>query len=434
MKLTRGTKMILTANFAIILGETAVMYMLPQLKLGNYALAIALDVLVLVVITTVFMRLVLGRAEFDLEAANRDLSLKVAELKARAQDTALLEEMGELMLTTRSPEETYDIVARYIGRLFPDTRGALYVLRHSRNALEEAGSWGDKHGSEPWFAPEDCWAFRRGKRHLVSDADANLTCGHMKVSGADRCCCVPMVANGDALGMLYIEATAPAGARVVPQAPGVVAELKLELLVLLVERVGLALANNHLQRKLESQSIHDPLTGLFNRRYLEESFQKELHRARRKQEHVGIIMLDLDHFKQVNDEYGHDAGDAVLKAVAVQLHKTIREEDIACRLGGEEFLLVLPGMPIEHLQRRADQLLCSLAEMRLSHAGRMLRPVTASLGLACFPGNGGDQAALLRAADQALYASKHAGRNRISVAAPVVDTSAEAVAAEAAIC
>ena len=132
---------------------------------------------------------------------------------------------------------------------------------------------------------------------------------------------------------------------------------------------------------------------------------------------MGVIILDLDHFKSVNDEYGHDVGDVVLCEVAALLQKGLRMEDIACRLGGEEFVIILPGITIENLQVRADHLLLAFRALQVNHAGRLLKPLTASMGLACFPQHGADSESLLRAADAALYVSKNNGRNRATVAA-----------------
>jgi diguanylate cyclase (GGDEF)-like protein len=413
-------QMILTANFAVLLGEVAVMFLLPLLNLHNDTLAAILDASMLMAISTPVMYLLLRKSELDFEVANRELGTKMAELNARARDSALLEEMGELMLATRNPEETYTIVARYIGRLFPGTNGSFYVLRNSRNSLEEAGAWGEPHHSEPWFGPEECWAFRRGKRHEVNDDAVELSCNHVRPKSKNRYCCLPMIANGEALGLLYIESS---------EEGSIHSEIfKFELLASLVEHIALALSNNRLQQKLKNQSIRDPLTGLFNRRFLEESLSKELHRALRKPEPVGVVMLDLDHFKSVNDEYGHDAGDALLRAVAAQLQKDLRIEDIACRLGGEEFVLILPGISLEHLQVRSVHLLRTLPELQIIHNGRLLKPITASMGLASFPQHGADPGTLLRAADSAMYVSKDHGRNCATVATSLEATSADKTA------
>lgn len=410
MKVSRRTRMILTANIAVLVGEVVAAMVLPLLNVHDGRIRAAMDSTVLVLISTTVMYFLLRKSELDLEIANRELGIKMSQLHARASDNVLLEEMGELMLATRNPEETYQVVARYIGRLFPGTDGGLYVLRPSRNILEEAGLWGNAHSSEPLFSPEECWAFRRGKRHQANDPDRDVFCAHIATKIRTQYCCVPMIANGEALGLLHIEWTERRN-------ESDAADAKLELLNSVAEHIALALANNRLQQKLENQSIRDPLTGLFNRRFFEESLDKELHRAQRKPESLGLMMLDLDHFKTVNDEYGHDAGDAVLRAVSVQLQRELRLEDFVCRLGGEEFVIILPGISLDKLQVRADIMLRGLRNLPVAHSGRLLKPITVSMGLACFPQHGSNPESLLRAADATLYVSKNSGRNRATAAA-----------------
>ena len=167
-----------------------------------------------------------------------------------------------------------------------------------------------------------------------------------------------------------------------------------------------------LQEQLREQAVRDPLTGLHNRRYLDETMGRELIRAARYGHPVGIVMCDLDHFKAVNDTYGHLAGDEVLRVFAELLRKNSRGSDIVCRFGGEEFLLFLPDMPPDVAYQRAEQLRTSLAALQI---GKEVIRVTASFGVANFPGNGKTQDALIRAVDAAMYQAKEAGRDRVVV-------------------
>jgi diguanylate cyclase (GGDEF)-like protein len=182
------------------------------------------------------------------------------------------------------------------------------------------------------------------------------------------------------------------------------------------EQLGLALANLRLREKLRSESIRDALTGLFNRRYMEESLDLELARAQRALEPVGVLLVDVDHFKRFNDTFGHGGGDAILSALGGLLRGSVRGGDVACRLGGEEFLLILPGAPLAELPARADALRESVRALRIFHRGRPLDPVTVSIGVAAAPDHGGTRDALLRAADGALYRAKRAGRDQVAVA------------------
>ena len=169
------------------------------------------------------------------------------------------------------------------------------------------------------------------------------------------------------------------------------------------------------EQKLQEQAISDPLTGLYNRRYLNEFLPRELGRSGRNAVPVAVMLIDLDHFKRVNDSFGHEAGDIVLVAVGALLKEKVRGSDIACRYGGEEFALVLPETGEEPAARRAEDIRVAISNLGLSHARKPLGKVTASFGIALFPDHAQDTDALLRVADVALYAAKGAGRNRVVV-------------------
>jgi diguanylate cyclase (GGDEF)-like protein len=184
----------------------------------------------------------------------------------------------------------------------------------------------------------------------------------------------------------------------------------------MAEHIAMALSNLRLHETLRSQSIRDPLTGLFNRRFMEESLALELRRAVRNQRPLGVIMLDLDQFKRFNDTHGHDAGDTLLRELSTLVQTNIRGEDIACRYGGEEFTLILPEGSAEVTQQRAEALREAIKRLDVLHRGQPLGRVTASLGVAVFPAHGRTGEALLQAADAALYLSKDAGGDRVTLA------------------
>jgi diguanylate cyclase (GGDEF)-like protein len=169
------------------------------------------------------------------------------------------------------------------------------------------------------------------------------------------------------------------------------------------------------RERLYLQSIRDGLTGLFNRRYLDETLPREINRAERGKQPLGVLMFDIDHFKKYNDTYGHDAGDLVLKSLAYAVLSNIRESDIACRYGGEEFVIILPDSPLEAIKRRAESLLKKIAEMDLQHDGKELGKITISIGVAAYPQHGGTHDALIKSADEAAYQAKENGRNRMVV-------------------
>jgi diguanylate cyclase (GGDEF)-like protein len=196
------------------------------------------------------------------------------------------------------------------------------------------------------------------------------------------------------------------------------------------EQLGLSVANLRLREALRNQSIRDPLTGLFNRRFLEETLEREIRRAVRSEQALGLLMLDLDHFKKFNDTYGHEAGDSVLRETALFLAKSVRAEDIVCRFGGEEFVVILPLADLHATQARAERIRSKLRDLTVMHQGRSLGMITASLGVSALPDHGTARSALLEAADAALYRAKREGRDRVVVAElPLSVTPKESVAA-----
>ena len=180
--------------------------------------------------------------------------------------------------------------------------------------------------------------------------------------------------------------------------------------------IALALVNLRLRESLSAQAVRDSLTGLYNRRYLEQALEREILRAARNSRTVGVIMLDLDHFKIFNDTHGHEAGDMLLRVLGDYLVTHVRAEDIACRYGGEEFVVILPEASLAMCQSRAEQLWKGVQGLHVNFHGELLRGVTASIGVAAFPAHGKTTAELLRAADAAMYGAKRQGRDRVEIA------------------
>jgi diguanylate cyclase (GGDEF)-like protein len=191
---------------------------------------------------------------------------------------------------------------------------------------------------------------------------------------------------------------------------------RMDIIEAVAEHLSMALSNLSLRERLRLQSIREPLTGLFNRRYLEESATRELARCARRQLPLSLMMLDIDHFKAFNDVHGHAGGDALLAQFGKLLQEHTRGEDIACRYGGEEFTLILPEADVETAMKRAQVIRIAVESMRVQHLGRNLPQVTVSIGVSAFPQHGETPESLLRVADEALYRAKHKGRNRVEQA------------------
>ena len=362
------------------------------------------------------------QAEAELETLNASLELRGNQLEATnkslestAKAMDLLNEMGNLLLTPLSAEEAFSIIKQYGPQLFPIDSGELFVYRASRNVLDGVAAWGEPLGWEHWFAPEECWALRLGKLHQVNDSRSALACAHAGATGLTSYLCVPLMAQGESLGVFHLRMPRGQSAETAASEDGL-SEAKQRLTISFVERIALALANLNLRETLRNQSIRDALTGLLNRRYLDESLDREIRRASRKARSVGAIMMDLDHFKSVNDTFGHDAGDTVLREMGNFLQQNTRKEDIACRYGGEEFLIILTDTTLDGLQQRAEHLRTAVKTLHVTHRGQLLNALTMSVGVASFPEHASTAETLLRAADSALYRAKHEGRDRVVLA------------------
>ncbi len=349
------------------------------------------------------------QTEEALARANENLKNRARELEQHNREVGYLNEMGDLLQSCLTVEEVYRVTSSSALNLFPSDSGALYMLNGSRNLLEEVASWGqfESGAIEHVFVPDNCWALRRGRVHIVEDTTTGLICPHVKNEHPDDAVpsyqCVPMVAQGETLGVFYLQANPGDG----------LSKPKERLAVSVAEHVALAVSSLRLRETLRNQAIRDPLTGLFNRRYMEESLERELRRAARKESPIGIVMLDLDHFKNWNDTYGHEAGDVILRAFGQFLQRHVREGDIACRYGGEEFTLILPDADREETRKRMEGLREEFKQLPIQFEGQPLGNLTVSIGLAVFPEQGATAEPLLRAADMALYAAKTGGRNRV---------------------
>ena len=352
------------------------------------------------------------RAEQALQQANAVLTGWLHELEKRTRETTVLNEMGHLLQTCVSAEEAYAVIARSAQQLFPSDAGALCVLNASQNLVEAVAIWGQSLVGERVFAPEECWALRRGQVHAVEDPAPGLVCRHLGALRGLSYLCVPMMGQGEALGVLHVQSGGSSG-----EGQNRLTDAQQRLAVTAAGHIALALANLRLRETLRMQSIRDPLTGLFNRRYMEESLARELRRAARNQRRLGAIMLDLDRFKRFNDTFGHEAGDTLLRELGEFLRSRTRGEDIACRYGGEEFVVILPEASMEVTQQRAERLREEFKHLNVQHRGRSLGPVTLSVGVAVFPEHGSTAEEILRAADHALYQAKAEGRDRVALGA-----------------
>jgi diguanylate cyclase (GGDEF)-like protein/PAS domain S-box-containing protein len=351
------------------------------------------------------------QAEWEARQASQQAASWVARLEHRNKEMELIREMGDMLQTCPTAEEAYAVMAHWAEQLFNDRPGALCMISSSRNVVEPVALWGEPTLGESVFGPDDCWALRTGRLHRVDHKRSRLICRHLGELPGESALCVPMMAHGEALGILHLQSSAD------PRGPAVESDSAEQVAVSVAEHLALALANLRLRESLRTQSIRDPLTGLFNRRYMEESLDREFRRAERRGAPVGVIMLDIDRFTHFNNTFGHQAGDTLLHALGELLRTRVRAEDIACRYGGEEFVLIMPEASQEITAERAEVLRKEARELRVQQHGQSLGAVTVSFGVAAFPQHGPSAEAVIRAADLALYRAKSEGRDRVSVAA-----------------
>lgn len=356
------------------------------------------------------------RAANEVKQTNVKLTGLVNELEARKREMSLLSEMSELFQTCRSLQEANDVILRSLRHLFPTESGAYYRLMASRNLVERTVVWGSSPPEEHFFPPEDCWALRNGQVHRVDDSDSGLICPHVKQPLSTGYLCIPMQAQNDVLGILHLTLSKSDDSGGSDHDKERLKKTQQRLAAAVAEQIALALSNILLRDVLHSQAIRDSLTGLFNRRFLEEILVKEVFQAERGSQPIGVFMIDIDHFKQFNDTHGHEAGDAVLSALGQFLNEKIRGGDTACRYGGEEFTIILPGASLEDSLRKAQSLCKAVKQLKLQFRGRSLEGITLSLGVAVYPDNASNAEDLLRAADQALYQAKAEGRDRVAAA------------------
>jgi len=314
-----------------------------------------------------------------------------------------INEFSDQLQTCESQDELANVVSAGGGLLLPDWSGAIYLLRTETDTIEPLTLWGGLLIDDEEHSTNSCWALRSGRSHAVNDPHGQITCGHVDPEVDSPHLCVPLSAKGKTQGILYVERN---------DGDQVVGEIE-PLAQKLAESIGLAVANLSVKEELMAESVRDPLTGLMNRRFMEESLFRELHRAERNDTPVGLLMLDLDHFKSFNDEFGHDAGDTVLKYLSTVLVSHIRREDVACRYGGEEFLVIMPDATHEEARTRAEAIRLKVAELSVVHRGKRLPRLTVSIGVVTYPDDGLGSSELVAAVDMALYKAKEEGRDRV---------------------
>jgi diguanylate cyclase (GGDEF)-like protein len=352
--------------------------------------------------------------EKQISMANDRLEATIEELERRGNEAVFLKEARDELQLCVTSKEAQECAARHFEGLVPGSSGATILINNSRSMLEVSATWNNPLSLSDAFDMDACCGLRAGRPRWRRPGQSELHCSHFTGVPPDNYACIPLAAQGDTLGFVYLSCpTTEIADLACSRSP---------LLHEMVELVSMAIAGLNLRAKLESQSIRDGLTSLFNRHFMEIALERELHRAARRHVPLAVMMLDIDHFKTFNDTFGHEAGDVVLRAVAQSFQQSVRSEDVVCRYGGEEFVIILPEISEELALERADTIRRNVHGLRMKFKGEALRPVTISVGLAMYPAPARDTADLLRMADHALYDAKHGGRDRVVVASEVAQS------------
>jgi diguanylate cyclase (GGDEF)-like protein len=306
--------------------------------------------------------------------------------------------------TCLTAEDAYKVIARGAHQLLPTTSGTLYVRKEPGDfRVEAVASWGQGLQAEPAFELHQCQALRLMK--VVESVHSAPVCQHAVLLPGGSSVCVPLMAEGQAWGLLYVESSS-----------GGLTPQQQQLALDLGQQSALALRNLQKWKDLEERATRDSLTRLYNRHAMQDALERELARARRHKHPVGLIMLDIDHFRQFNSDFTWVGADALLRAFGDLLRKQVREEDVACRYGGEEFLVILPDASLKVTQKRAEKLRAEVKQLKVRYEEQLLGPVSVSLGVAVYPKHGTTPDSVLRAAAEALRGAKTGGRDRVVVA------------------
>lgn len=347
----------------------------------------------------------------DLEKRTGDM---IERERRSKEERRLLTLMSEWLYSAKSMDEVLKVIRRSIQTLFPESFGALYIFANSRNVLDLMATWGEDvvlgATAPAQVEPDGCWSLRRGRAYHFGSEPIEFQCDHVG-HGMRRYICVPVIAHGETIGLLYL---APNDAAI--NSPETDWSQRWDLALLCGEQISLALANVRLRQQLMDQSVRDQLTSLSNRRWFLDAAHREIERASKTGVALSLISLDVDHFKRFNDNHGHDAGDTVLREMGKLMAEFFQNGKYPCRIGGEEFVVLCPGLDKAAALSLGDEFRASVSGLTLIYGGVTLPSITVSGGVASYPQDGMAVIEMLKTADEALYRAKTAGRDRIIAA------------------
>jgi diguanylate cyclase (GGDEF)-like protein len=357
-------------------------------------------------------------------------------LRQRNEERRQVADLSAALQLSDSRHEAYGIIETFARRMLSEASGAFYVYTASRDQLTLVAQWnrpGETHKFADHLHPSECWGLRQGGRHTGSiDALAQtgiqpgsdvspVHCRHI-ADEAGAYTCIPIIGRGQILAMLHLRSEKFRTAKAAAPWDGLVERL--------TDQLSLSLTNIELRERLENMALRDGLTGLYNRRFIDEMLDHQLAKLRRDGKKAAFLLLDVDHFKRFNDTYGHQAGDEALRKVGAALTATVRASDVVCRYGGEEFLVFLPECGAEEALVKTEAIRHAISVMPLKIVDANIPPVTASIGVAIYPDAATARIDLIQLADRALYRAKAEGRDRVVLYEPAAENSERQVSVE----
>ena len=342
-------------------------------------------------------------------------------MKHSESEVRLLGRMANLVLSCLTQEEARVVAARFLPQLFPGETGALFVRHSAQDLYNPIVFWGEERQWQS-FSGQDCWSLRRRRIHIVREDKDQPPCPHAD-HDPERwiSLCIPMTAREDTLGVFHLLVPVEAmgskqGGEGAGTDSGDTLAGKRRLAALAADLLTLLLVNLRLRKQIDDLSVRDALTGCFNRRYLEETLARELKSSQRTGRQIAVILMDIDHFGQFTEVFGHGASGMVLRDLGNFLRENIRDVDVPCRYGADEFALLLPDTSLAACRTRAEHLHAMIRDLSLQDGHAHMRRITISMGIAACPDQGETMCDLMEAVKAALKNAKQTGRDRISVA------------------
>jgi len=352
-------------------------------------------------------------AEGSTTEINEKLVKWLSVLDQCRSDIALTSTMGNFLQSCINMQEANRVITQFLPLLFPSVDGALYLLRNGTDMYELTSVWGKTVESDETFAADACWAIRRRKAHYFKYGDAEELCIHCTKSMKRSYLDVPLISQGKILGLLHLEEKDEAEKNA---NDNMLTDLGKNLAAIVASQLAFALSNIKLQEAVREQTIRDTLTGLYNRRYMEQALDKEIRQAARNNVTVGVITLDIDNYGKFNDRHGYKSGDLIMCNLSDFLKNNSHPGDIVCRGNGDEFAIICPRISPDTLKQRAEGIRESLVYFNKRHQDLYQEPLTLSLGVAIFPENGNTSEQIIKLADMALNQAEQEGGNKIVLA------------------